>query len=103
MQVLYAETSVRMVQVNLKREVQERVNKLVSANRCLTPGCERDLSEEGADPTRGLCSRCYQAARRLIRRGIKSDQDFVKEGLLLGRGDLGRPLSNPMSKHIAGE
>jgi hypothetical protein len=46
--------------------------------RCVIKGCGRE------QVTRGLCSSCYQAARRLIRDGgVETEKKLMDAGLLL--------------------
>jgi hypothetical protein len=71
--------------------------KLADEGKCL--GCEQPLGKEV--PTRGLCSGCYQAARRAIRDKKVEENSLVKSGQLLELGRRGRPLSNPLAKKLA--
>jgi hypothetical protein len=80
----------------LTAEGRERV-KLADAGKCL--GCEKALGDE--TPTRGLCTGCYQAARRAIRAEKVSEGQLIKAGQLLQLGTKGRPLSNPLAKKLA--
>lgn len=46
-------------------------------NKCLNPQCEMTIF------ARGLCHSCYVAARRLINKGMITDEELVKRGKLL--------------------
>ena len=49
---------------------------MARTKQCLTNGCDRDGLH------RGLCSACYQAARRAIKAGADEDQ-MIASGLIL--------------------
>jgi hypothetical protein len=95
MEVLHWERTFSMVGIKLTAEGRERV-KLADAGKCLS--CERPV--EGT-ATRGLCTGCYQAARRAIRAEKASENQLVKSGLMLQLAPQGRPLSNPLAKRLA--
>lgn len=87
-------TEIRFIEMD--RNTSKRVNELVTAGKCLS--CE--ASE--VPMTRGLCSACYQATRRAIRQGKKSEEKFIAEGKYLSLDEvvLGRPATNPVTKRL---
>jgi hypothetical protein len=97
MEVVHWERTFRMVGIRLTSEGRERV-KLADAGKCL--GCECPYGSKEV-PTRGLCTACYQAARRAIRAGKVEENALVKSGQMLELGKQGRPLSNPLAKKLA--
>lgn len=96
MEVLHWERTFSMVGIKLTAEGRERV-KLADAGKCLS--CEKPLGKE--IPTRGLCTGCYQAARRAIRAERSLETQLIKSGLMLNLAPKGRPLSNPLAKRLA--
>ena len=87
-------TEVRFIEMD--RKTSKHVNELVADGKCLS-------CEVVATPlTRGLCSACYQATRRAIRQGKKSESSFIEEGKYLSLDDvvLGRPATNPVTKRL---
>lgn len=45
---------------------------------CLTPECQASLADRGS--ARGLCHRCYQAAREAIRSGRVAEAALIQSG-----------------------
>lgn len=83
-------------QIRMAKKDSQRVEAALEAGKCLS--CDKP----GSHMTRGLCSACYQAARRAIRFGRSSENDLVTQGKMLPKDAdrLGRPPQNPMTKSI---
>jgi protein-arginine kinase activator protein McsA len=56
----------------------------------------------GDNFVRGLCSACYQASRREIRKGTVSEDELIKSGKMrpIDESAIGRPPTNRMTKAI---
>lgn len=61
-------------------------------DRCLTPWCE------GLPKSCGLCSRCHQAAARLIRSGLASESEMVDAGIMLLPSFRGQRMGRPPAR-----
>lgn len=51
--------------------------------------------------SRGLCRRCGDDARIVIRSGERTEQELIDKGLLLPRKGVGRPISSQFRKKLA--
>lgn len=72
--------------IQVSKKGMARTKNAQKKEICL--GCSGELGER---PIRGLCSACYQAARRLIRLGETDEKQLIKHGHLLPAKTSGRP------------
>ena len=54
------------------------------SRKCLVPGCENDGTR------RGLCSSCRNAAQRQIVAGHTTEEELIRQELLLPKGRKGK-------------
>lgn len=86
-----------VVRVKITEAVQQRIDLLVSQNRCL--GCE-EKHQPGVPAKCGQCPTCYQASRRAVKSGRVSLGELIKAGKRLVAIAGRRPI-NKFTKELA--
>lgn len=69
--------------IRISKIGKERRDRLLASGLCLV--CENQVAK-GAK-RRGLCSACRQFVRRMIDKGERTEESFIREGKLLERDD----------------
>lgn len=72
-----------MVAIRISKAGKEKRERLLANNCCLI--CEEQL--ETGKKRRGLCTACRQFVRRMIARGERTEESFIRNGELLEPDD----------------
>jgi len=65
-----------------------------NANQCLIDSCSN------AARFRGLCQRCYKAARRAIAAGLTTEAELAERHMLLPSARGRRPVHSPFNMQL---
>lgn len=84
-----------MLEVNLTKEIEQRVAKLVAAGKC--PACELPIAP-GEKTTCGVHNNCYAAQQYAIKTGKTSVRELIESGERLVPKPAGR---KPASAYVA--
>jgi len=82
-QVMTKVTEVRMVAIRISKVGKERRERLLCECKCLV--CETPVKR--GHVSRGLCDACRALVRRMIERGERTEESFIREGKLVEMDD----------------
>jgi len=97
MLIVSRQVLIREVVVNVKvpKKVRDKIQPSIDAGICIIDDCEKPAV------ARGLCWNCRKAASAAVASGKYSEEDLIRDGMLLHTKRAGRKPANAFVRQLS--